>query len=138
MAQTITNLAGLPGDASFLPAAHASLADQTLVAGTLTTATQNTGIPGLKFIRVRALIKTLGAFSAAETFRISVQAGTGAAITTPTQIAQKIVTMETGDTAFPIELTGWSNAGFQSYAIIMTCSDGAAVSVVDLVVDCAP
>ena len=137
MAQTITNLAGLPGDAAFLPAAHASLADQTLVAGALTTATQNTGVPGLKFIRVRGLLKTLGGFGGTDTLRVAAQVGTGAAITNPVTIAQQLLTFETGDTGETFELTGWSNAGFQSYAIIFTCSDGAAVSVIDLIIDCA-
>ena len=136
-AQTITNIGYADRPASWIPACHSELADQTLVGGTLTTTTVNTGIAGLKWIRVRGIIKTLGGFSAAETMRISVQAGTGAAITSPTQIAQIILTMETGDTALTFEMVGWSNAGFQSYAIIITCSDGAGISVLDIITDCA-
>jgi len=134
---SITNKQFATPAGSYVPAAHVELADQTLVAGTVTTAVQNTGIAGLKWIRVKGIVKTLGAFSATETMRVTVQAGTGAAVTSPVNIAQVLITMETGDTGHTFEMFGWSNAGFQSYQIIITCSDGAAVSVLDLMVDAA-
>src|SRR5262245_35925121 len=99
MAQTITNKQFVTPDFSSVPAAHVELADQTLVNSALTTATQNPGIVGLKWIRVRAILKTLGGQAAGESVTMSVQAGTGASITGPTNIAQQTVVMNTGDTA---------------------------------------
>src|SRR5712691_237346 len=87
--------------AAWVPAAHAELADQTA-----TTATQNTGIVGLKWARVKVYVKTFGTLAAADTFRATLQVGTGAAITAPENIAQQTVTVETGDTALVIEMLG--------------------------------
>lgn len=124
-------------EASYLPVAHAELADLTMVAGTVTSAVQNTGVVGLKWVRVKARLKTLGGLAATNTVRISVQAGTGAAVTNPVQIAQQLLTMETNDTELLFQFIGWSEAGFQSYRVIITSSNGAAVSVVDVMVDAA-
>ena len=136
MAQTITNKGFAPPAASFLPAAHnEALVDQTMVAGTKTTTTKDTGVVGLKWIRVRALLKTLGDLVAGDTFVVTVQVGTGAALTAPTQAAHRSVTMLTGDTAIQVDVLGWSNAGFQSYAITFSSSGTSRTSVIDCMVD---
>jgi len=136
-AYSITNRNFATPDAAWIPACHLELADQTLANSTLTTATVNTGIVGLKWIRVRALLKTLGGQAAGETIRISAIGGTGAAITTPVNMGQNIVTMETGDTAIAFEFIGWSNAGFQSYALLINSSGAARTPVLDIQIDCA-
>lgn len=137
MAQSLVNKQFAPPEAAWIPACHLELADQTLVNSTLTTTTVNTGIVGLKWIRVRAILKTLGGQAAGETIRMTAQAGTGAAITSPTNIGQQIVTMETGDTAILFDFIGWSNAGFQSYALLINSSGAARVPVLDIMIDCA-
>lgn len=140
---SITNRNFAVRDSSFIPACHVELADQALVAGTVTTATQNTGIVGLQWVRVRAILKTLGLLAAGEQVVISVQAGTGASITTPVQIAQQVKKMMSGDTAITFDFEGWSNAGFQSYAVTVQALSAAGVldtgvtSVLDIEVDCA-
>jgi hypothetical protein len=134
---SITNRNFATPDAAWIPACHTELADQTLVNSTLTTATVNTGIVGLKWIRVRFLLKTLGGQAAGETIRVTAQAGTGAAITTPVNIGQRIITMETGDTAIAGEFIGWSNAGFQSYALLINSSGAVRTPVLDIQIDCA-
>ncbi len=143
MAYTITNNRFAVLDSSFLPANHQELADLTLVAGTVTSSTINTAIVGNKWIRVRALLKTLGALTAGESVNISVQAGTGAAITGPTNIASQRVVMVSGDTALLFQFEGWSNTGFQSYAVTIQALaaagtvDTGVTSVVDVMVDAA-
>ncbi len=138
MAQGITNKQFATPDAAWLPACHnEALVDNTLAtaSSTVTTATVDTGIAGLKWIRVRALLKTLGGLAAGETFVVSVQAGTGAALTLPGQVAHKSVTMLTGDTYLCVDLIGWCNAGFRSYAITLSSSGTSRTSVIDLIVD---
>ena len=137
MAYTITNDDYADPSFSPMPACHQELADQTLVAGALTTTTVNTGIAGLKWARLRGIIKTLGDYGGTDTMRISLQVGTGAALTGPVTIAQKTLTFTTGDTAQTFDLMGWSNAGFQSWTVIIAGSGGDEVSVLDLEFDAA-
>src|SRR5215471_7232991 len=112
MAFAITNRAWQYSVALGVPAAHKELADQTA-----TTSTVDTGIVGLKFARARIYVKTFGTLTAADTFRATLQVGTGSAITAPENIAQDVVTVETGDTALTMDLVGESQAGFQSWKI---------------------
>jgi hypothetical protein len=137
MAFSITNNDFADPSSSLLPAAHAELADLTLATAgsTVTSATQNTGVVGLKWIRVRALLKTLGGLAAGETFVVTVQAGTGAALTTPGQVAHKSVTMLASDTYLAIDVMGWSQAGFQSYAVTLSSSGASRTSIIDVMVD---
>ncbi len=117
-----------------LPAVHAE-SEVTLVNSTLVGATVNTGIAGLKWARVRARVKTLGGQAAGETLRISMQGSTGASLATPTNIGQQLRTMETGDTEINFEFYCWSEAGFQSYALLFNSSGSARVPVLDVMVD---
>lgn len=136
---SITNKIFATRDAAWIPAAHAELADLTLAtaSSTVTSATQNTGIVGLKWIRARAKLKTLGNLAAGETLTMQIQAGTGAAITSPVQIASAYTIMLTGDTGILLEAIGWSDAGFQSYAVTLSSSGTSRTSVIDVIVDCA-
>lgn len=137
MAQSLVNKQFATPDAAWIPACHLELADQTLANSTLTTTTVNTGIVGLKWIRVRAILKTLGGQAAGESIRMTAVAGTGGAITGPTNIGQQVVVMETGDTAILFDFIGWSNAGFQSYALLINSSGAVRTPVLDIMIDCA-
>ena len=132
MAQTITNLSFQDPSSSSLPAATGSLADQTLSSGTVTTATQNPGIVGLKWMMVRVLLKDLTGLAAADTVTVSVQAGTGASLTTPTNIGGQTRTMLTNDTAIQFQFQCWSNAGFQSFAFTIKASGGDETCIADI------
>jgi hypothetical protein len=140
---SITNFRFAVLDSSFVPSMHREFADQTMVAGTVVTATVDTGIVGNKWVRVRAIVKTLTGLAATGRVQITVQAGTGAAITNPTNIAQQTVGMITGDTALLFQFEGWSNAGFQSYAVAITALsaagavDAGVTAVADVMVDIA-
>lgn len=139
MAQAITNLNFAAWESSWIPNLRVSLPDLTLATASsiIVSATQNTGVVGLKWIRVRARLKTLGGLAAGETLVVSVQAGTGAAITAPEQICQKSTVMLTGDTFINIDALGWSQNGFQSYAVTVNSSGTSRTSVVDVYVDVA-
>ena len=108
---------------SYNPAARTLLADQTVVSGALTTAVVNTGIVGLRWARVKVNVKTFTDLTAADTFRCTLVVGTGAAITGPSNIAQKSFTLETGDTKLLFEMAGCSIIGFQSWKLIITTSN---------------
>ena len=136
MAFAITNKNFATPDAAWIPSCHFET-EITMVSSTIAAATQNTGIVGLKWIRVRANLKTLGGIAAGETFVISVQAGTGAAVTAPEQIAFRSVTMQTGDLTITQDVIGWSQNGFQSYIVTCASSGSARTGVVDVMVDCA-
>lgn len=137
MAFSIVNKQFAPGEAAFIPACHQELADLTMSSSTVTSSTINTGIVGLKWIRVRLVLKTLGGLAAGETLQVTVQAGTGAAITAPEQVASANTLMRTGDTFIDLETLGFSNNGFQSYAVTVSTSGSSRTSVVDVMVDCA-
>lgn len=138
MANTITNLDYSDPSATGLPAGKTVFADQALVAGTKTTSVVDTGIVGLKNIKARIILKTLTGLAAGDTVTAIIQAGTGAAITNPTNIAQGVYKMATGDTMMLMQLVGWSNAGFQSYKLIVTGSGGDETLTFDAVVEAAP
>lgn len=127
----LTNKQFASWEAAWLPAAHNELADQTG-----TTGTQNTGVVGLKWARVRISVKTFGTLTAADTFRATLQVGTGASITNPENIAQANVTVETGDTSLQIVMIGASQNGFQSYKIIITTASSHSFTA-DIMVDAA-
>ena len=80
MAFTITNKQFANPEATFLPVCHSEIADATLAtaSSTVTGTTVNTGVVGLKWVRVRVHLKTLGGLAAGETLVCTVQAGTGA------------------------------------------------------------
>lgn len=134
MAFSLTNKQFVTPDFSPIPAVHAE-SEATLVNSTLVGATVNTGIVGLKWARVRARVKTLGGQAAAETLRISMQGSVGAALATPVNMGQQTCTMETGDTEINFEFYCWSEAGFQSYALLFNSSGAARVPVLDVLVD---
>ena len=131
MAQSITNTATFPYVIPGIPAAHVSLADQTG-----TTGVQNSAIVGLQFARCRVRVKTFGTLTAADTFRATLQVGTGAAITGPVNIAQATITVETGDAEITFDLDGWSQTGFQSWKVIFTAASSHTFTA-DLVFDAA-
>lgn len=134
---SIVNKQFAPGEAAWIPACHQELADLTMSSSTITSATINTGIVGLKWIRVRVALKTLGGLAAGETLLVTVQAGTGAAITAPEQVAARNTVMRTGDTFINLDTLGFSNNGFQSYAVTVSTSGASRTSVVDCMIDCA-
>lgn len=137
MAFSIVNKQFVTPDFSSVPACHNELADLTMSSSTVTSTTINTGIVGLKWIRARAILKTLGGIAAGETYVMTIQAGTGAAITGPTQIASARTVMLTGDTAILLDCFGWSNAGFQSFAVTLSSSGSSRTGVSDVLIDCA-
>ena len=138
MAYATTNRTFAIDDSAFIPACHNEIADLTMSSSTVTSSTVNTGIVGLKWMRVRARLKTLGGLAAGETFVVTVQVGTGAAITAPEQIAFRTVTMLTGDLTICMpDILGWSENGFQSFAVTCSTSGSSRTSVVDVTVDCA-
>lgn len=134
----ITNKNFSQYSSAWLPVAHSEIADATLATASSVVigATVNTGIVGLKWVRVRVRLKTLGGLAAGETLVCTVQAGTGAAITAPEQIAQESTTMVTGDTFINMDLLGYSQNGFQSYAVTLSSSGASRTSVIDYMVDC--
>lgn len=143
MAFSITNKTFAVEASSFLPSCHQEIADLTLVSGTVTSATVNTAVEGLQWVRLRALAKTLTGMQAGDTLTVTVQAGTGAAITGPTNLVQRTVRMIAGDTALLVEGLGWSNAGVQSYAVTVQGRDAGGTldtgitAVVDVMLDFA-
>jgi hypothetical protein len=146
MAQTIVGQLFAPGEGSYLPACHnEALADQPIVAGGPTAlAVVDTKVVGLKWLRLRGVLKTLGGLVAGNLVQVSVQVGTGANLTGPVNLVQRLLRMETGDTAIFFDMIGGHPlaAGFQSYKIIVSTytSPGVIVSTTatfDFVVDCA-
>lgn len=146
----ITNKQFADPDSAWLPAYHNELADQTLGAGTLTTAVFPAAalqIATLKWVRLRVYLKSLGgvALVAGEQILVTVQGGTGTTVVSPENIAQKIIKMEAGDLALSGDIIGCSlNAnGFQSYRVIMTALTAAGAvattktPVLDLMIDAA-
>lgn len=137
MAYATTNRTFAIDDSSFIPACHNEM-ELTMSSSTVTSSTINTGIVGLKWVRIRARLKTLGGIAAGDTFVVTVQAGTGAAITAPEQIAFRSVTMLTGDLTICMpDILGWSENGFQSFAVTVSSSGSGRTGVVDVSVDCA-
>jgi len=136
MAFAITNKQFATPDAAWIPAAHLEV-ELTMVSSTIASSTINTTIAGLKWIRVRANLKTLGGIVAGETLVISVMAGTGAAVTAPEQIAFGSATMQTGALSITMDLFGWSQNGYQSYIVTAASSGSARTGVVDVMVDSA-
>ncbi len=127
----LTNKQFASREAAWIPGAHNELADQTA-----TTSTQNTGIVGLKWIRAKVYVKTFGTLTAADTFRATLQVGTGTGITNPENVAQYNGVVETGDVALEFELLGSSQAGFQSYKVIFTAGSSHSFTA-DVIVECA-
>lgn len=138
MANTLTNTDYADPSASGIPAGRTVFADQALSAGTKTTTTVDTGMAGLKNIKARILVKTLTGLAAGDTITAILQGGTGAAITNPTNLGQAVCKMATGDTALCMQVVGWSNAGFQSYKLIVTGSGGDETCVFDAIVEAGP
>lgn len=137
MAFAITNKTFANPEGSYNPAAHKELADLTMSSSTIGSGTINTGIVGLKWIRVRVYLKTLGGIAAGETVVVTVQAGTGAAITGPEQIAHKSITMLVNDLTMCFDVLGYSQAGFQSYAVTVSSSGSSRTGVADVMIDAA-
>lgn len=129
MAFAITNKAQMnpaaPGQPGVL---HYELADQA-AAGTLT----DTGIAGLKFIRVRGLMKS--GITNGENVLFKVKVDDNGALASPETVAQTAgLLWITGDTNLTFEVNGWSQTGFRYFKIVGT--DSAGASVTDFIVDC--
>ena len=139
---TITNKSFAPSEAAFIPSCHHEFADQTLVSSALATAAVDTGIVGLKWARVRAVLKTLGGQAAGESIRVTMQAGTSTAVTAPENIGSQTKVMEgagaeADDATLTFDFPCWSQNGFQSYKLVFTSSGSARTPVLDAMVDCA-
>lgn len=123
-------------DSSFLPANSNEIADLTMNGSSgASSGTVDTGIEGNKWVRVRALLKTISNLQAGDTVTVTLQGGTSTGITAPTNIAQQTVQVMDGDTALQFQFEGWSNAGFQSYRILASSSRASATAVLDVLVD---
>jgi hypothetical protein len=141
MAFAMTNRLFATGDAAYLPAPAHSEREFTLAAGVNTPIIENTTTPGLKWVRFKFNVKVMTGLVAGSQVVVTVVGGTGAAITNPEQIAQRIVRMETGDLSINGEAIGSSQNGFQSYKVLISTltTAGAPLSiapVVDVMVDC--
>jgi hypothetical protein len=115
MAYTITNRA--PFSTGAIPLVRVELADQTA-----DVAAQDMGVAGLKFLKVRMLIKAqVGTFA----MRVNVSPVVG--MTTPEYLIQS-ETLADGE---PIcrEWWGWSNAGFQFVNLDVTLGTSATFDV---------
>ncbi len=130
------NLSFANWEGSFLPAARTTLADQSIAAGTLTTTAVNTTIVGLQWARVKVNVKTFGTLAAADTFRCTLQVGTGAAVTGPENIASYNTTLETGDTKLVFVMIGSSIVGFQSWKLFFNVASSHTATV-DILFDAA-
>jgi hypothetical protein len=114
-----------PGASGLL---HYELYDE-VAAGTLT----DTGIAGLKHIRVRLMLKS--GLTSTNTFKFRVVVDDAAAMGTPECVAYgQLKTFVTGDTYLTWDVYGWSQTGFRAFRILGTNSGGTAVY--DAIVDC--
>ena len=106
---------------------HYELADQG-AAGTET----NTGVVGLKFIRVRLMVKS--GLANTNSFAFQVAVDNNASMASPEKVAyQPAMVFVTNDTNLCTEVIGWSQTGFQYFKIVGTDSGGTAVY--DAIVD---
>lgn len=117
--------------AAWLPLAHKEFADQTT-----TTAVTNTGLAGLQWGRVMVFFKSFGVIPYGDTYRATLQVGTGAAITGPQNIAQGKITVAAATQDGVIEMFGSSSVGFQSYKVILAADLGGTFTA-DVMVDLA-
>lgn len=123
MAFSLTNSAPFPLNAPPMKssAQHFELADQG-AAGTLT----DTGVVGLKFIRVRLVVKS--GLGNGNSFSYVVKVDDAAALASPEQVAyQMVMTFATNDTLLCSEVYGVSQTGFRYFKIIGSDSGGTAV-----------
>ena len=139
MAYATTNRNFPLADSAWVPAAHQEVS-LTCAAGTATGATKNTGVVGLRWAAMRARLKDLTGLTAGDTITVRLQVGTSTAITDPEQLLSYTVTMLTGDLTICIPTQiAWSENGFQSYKVVVLCSQtgGGVTPIVDVSVDCA-
>jgi hypothetical protein len=129
MAFAITNKLFPSPEATYIPANHKEIADITASQSNI-----NTGIVGNKWIRVRIYVKSFGTLTAADVFTASIQVGTGASVTAPEDVAQVSRTVQTNDTTLNIDMQGASQAGFQSYNILIATSSSHSFTG-DIMVD---
>ncbi len=129
----ITNELFANRTASWIPSCHRELADQAA-----SVAAFNTGIAGLRWIRAKVYVKTFTTLTTGDVFTVTIQVGTGTAVTSPVNVAQANVTVVSGDTALVIELIGSTavNTGYQSYEIVIATSSSHSF-VADIMIDCA-
>lgn len=123
MAFAITNKAQIspvaPGQAGVL---HIEQADQ-VVAGTLV----DTGVAGLKFIRVRGLVKS--GLGNGNSVLYKVKVDNDGALASPETVGQTAgLIWITNDTNLTFEVYGWSETGFRYVQIVGTNSGGTAVA----------
>lgn len=133
MAFSITNKNFGDQPSTWLPQAHKELADQTA-----TTSAVDTGVAGLRWARVRIWVKTLGTFAAADTYRFTLQVGTGSAITGPVDLVSYASTAETGMTLLAADMLGAHPllTGFQSWKLIVTIGSSHSLTF-DVLFDAA-
>jgi len=128
MAFALTNKSQLNPSAPGQPGVlHYEFADQTAISA------QNTGVAGLKFIRVRILIKS--GMANTNTALFAVRVGTSTAVTGPELVAlSPTYTFVTNDTNLTWEGYGYSQTGYQSFKIDVT--NGTGTASFDAIVDC--
>lgn len=122
MAFAITNKTPFPTNAPGQPGVlHYELADQ-VAAGTLT----DTAIDGLKFIRVRLVVKS--GMTDGQTFTYRVKVDNAANLGTPEVVAwSPTLTFATDDALLEHTVYGISQTGFRAFRIIGTNVGGTAV-----------
>jgi hypothetical protein len=94
-------------------------ADVTNVAGTAQTAVDG-GSASFSAMRAIVYVKTFGTLTTGDVFLFTVQAGTGASVTSPVNIIQKAVTVLSTDTAIVFEVFGISQVKFESYQVVVS------------------
>lgn len=116
----LTNLTFPALEGPMLPVTRKQLADQTAAVNT------DMGVVGLKWIRVRILIKS--GMANTNTVLFAVRVGTGSGVTNPELVATSATyTFVTNDTNICIvDLLGFSQNGFQSFKVTPTNGGGAA------------
>jgi|SRR6266850_1213967 len=119
MAFALTNKVYATPDDTFQPKCHFELADQTAAS------TKDTTIAGLKWFRVRILVKS--GLTNAQAVLFSVRVGTGSGLTSPELVAvSPTYTFVTGDTNLCWDYVGYSQTGFQSFSVTPTNTGGTA------------
>jgi hypothetical protein len=125
MAYAITNVTN-PFTAVMWESSVTSQQELTAVDGTPTTVDFNAAV--FKAARVILNFKTFGTLTTGDTVTVTLQVGTGAAVTSPKNIAQKVVTVISGDTTIGMQLFGISQSFFRSCNLIVTTSSSHTVT----------
>jgi hypothetical protein len=118
MAFAITNVTNPFTAIAWEPAYTVQKADITNVSTTQTAV--DTGSAVYKACRFIFYGKTIGTLTTGDVITITVQVGTGAAVTNPQNIINKQITALSSDVTFCCELFGTAQTTFESYQVTVT------------------